>query len=105
MTSPKDMTFEEAQRRSMTDINRSSFSHEPPGFNRASRRLDQIAQAQAEALHVERQRKRAEALSALAEMDADLIDYETKRSIRQSSADMADLIEHARQGEFKDTQS
>jgi hypothetical protein len=55
---------------------RSSFSHEPPGFNRASRRLDQIAQAQAEALHVER--------------------------IRQSSADMADLIEHARQGEFRE---
>jgi hypothetical protein len=56
---------------------RSSFSHEPPGFNRASRRLDQIDQAAREALHVER--------------------------IRQSCTDMADLIEHARQGEFRET--
>jgi hypothetical protein len=66
--------FEDRQRRAAFDFNR--FSHEPPGFNRASRRLDQIAQAQAEALHVER--------------------------IRQSCTDMADLIEHAKSGEFKE---
>jgi hypothetical protein len=48
--------FESRQLLSMTQ-RRSSFSHEPPGFNRASRRLDQIEQAQAEALHVERIRQ------------------------------------------------
>jgi hypothetical protein len=70
--------FEDRQRQAAYSLNRSSFSHEPPGFNRASRRLDQIEQAQAQAFHMER--------------------------IRQSSADMADLIEHARQGEFRESE-
>jgi hypothetical protein len=53
-----------------------SFRHKPPGHNVASRRLEQIARAQAETLHEQRMRK--------------------------TCADMADLIEHAKQGEFRE---
>lgn len=70
------MTFEQRQRATILDFNRSSFQYEPPGHNAASRRLDAIAQAQAEALHVQR--------------------------MRSTCAEMADLIEHAKQGEFRE---
>lgn len=69
------MTFERSQLLTMHE-RRSSFTYEPPGHNAASRRLDAIARAQAKALHVER--------------------------MRQSCADMADLIEHAKAGEFRE---
>ena len=67
--------FEDRQRQAAFE-RRSSWSPpwSPPW---AERNLYAAEQAQAEALHVER--------------------------IRQSSADMADLIEHAKSGEFKET--
>lgn len=59
-------SFEERQRGAMFDLRRSSFSqHEPPGFNRASRRLDQIEQAQAEALRIERARETCSRMNEL----------------------------------------
>jgi hypothetical protein len=69
--------FQSRQRQSMADFRRSAFRHEPPGFSCEAKRLDAIA---AEA---ERQRQQQEA-------------------IRQMTAEMADLIEHAKQGEFKE---
>jgi hypothetical protein len=70
------MGFDERQKATILDFSRSSFAYEPPGHNAASRRLDQIEQAVAEALHEQR--------------------------MRQSCADMADLIEHAKAGEFRE---
>lgn len=68
--------FEDRRRSAAYSFNRSSFTHEPPGFNRASRRLEQIEQAVTMPRHLER--------------------------VRQSCADMADLIEHAKAGEFRE---
>ena len=73
------MTLEHRQRLSMADFNRSAFSPRPPCLSREAKRLDEIA---AEA---QRQRQQAEA-------------------IRQMTADMADLIDHAKAGEFKPTE-
>jgi hypothetical protein len=66
--------FEDRQRQAAFE-RRSSWS--PPWATSGDRNLYAAEQAQAEALHMER--------------------------IRQSTADMADLIEHARQGEFRET--
>jgi len=73
------MTLEDRQRRAMMDFNRSSFTPTPPVFSPAWKRLDAIA---AEA---QRQRQQAEA-------------------IRQMTAEMADLVEHAKAGEFKESE-
>jgi hypothetical protein len=69
------MSLEQRQRQTMEDFNRSSFRHEPPGFSREARRLDEIAAANERHRQEQAQAARVE----------------------------ADLIAHAKQGEFRET--
>jgi hypothetical protein len=75
------MTLEDRQRQAAYDFKRSSFTPTPTSIAQA--KLD-LALMKAE--RDRQQRQRIEAM---------------EQDIRQSCADMADLIEHAKQGEFR----
>jgi hypothetical protein len=67
-----EKSFEQRQRQTMADYNRSAFRTEPPGFSSASKRLDAIAAA----------------------------DERARQQAKQVELMNAELIAHAKRGEM-----